>query len=1118
MSKRRAKKSTQMRMSTPLVFKRNVSMLSATQCFVCDEFICGKGIPLLMGVTPYTNTGLPTKIGQLMGDSFMVIVAVSDMLCKRCHSLINLLDKLEYDLEQVKRALTGYLKVKYKLDDFGASTQLDISEDLNDGIEAQDEVPNKPVVKESASPPVSWNKDIKPSISELKGSFLKTDEIKKEKYNNVFEENGSPVELHRPSDNYECTNCTFSSSSLDEFTLHLKLHSKKIYYKCSECHQKFESQEEVESHVLKGHGGPSLVKSEMNQDLPPRRIYECNVCKYQHSDKRVFDVHMQKHVKIEFFPCEVCSKKFRHKITLRKHMNTHRTFRCSLCSATFQNRASLVHHFQIHRLDSVEDNSEKNIPVKAHRDNEEEEVITLEEEAEPLSVKIEAVKTLTVPDEELDPAKKDEYDEVEDLLEKLHSGEATEFKESSLPQPVAEEKEECPAEKERSIKEENNALEPDVNIITEEGSEVKEPLEDITNYMSETQSELHQESPVKREDLNKESQLFRFLEDGSLVAEDDVKMDIEYSNGREDCTEIPFTCESAEMEEETSKDAESLPQEEVEKKPNASITRKIYVCSLCGLRTPSETHMKRHFKCHIALERKTYKCDICERVLTTHSNLKRHLMLHDRCTSGQVECKYCFKVLHDRLTLKHHMEVQHLLMHQCSFCDQRFESRKLCQEHELSHPTIPCNICNKQFLTEGRLKNHMETVHGDPNRPVTSEKTYKCHICFKFLTTYHNLKRHLRNHERRSGSVSCSLCSEELIDKLHLRKHVEDRHPDSYQCPFCHKVFSNKRSCKAHELSHPERFVYKCDSCEKVFLTEIRLKRHKDVIHRDPHCRFCGKEIGNPVKLMDHEKRHERHKEKFPCDQCTKIFRTPSGLKYHMSVHTGKYAVYCEICGKGLHSEVVLEEHKATHTKEVRYMCELCGRKFSSNSTYRMHRLWHDNPLPYKCNICERKFKHTSILAVHKRRAHTGERPYKCPYCSLTFSVSSTLNKHVILHTKQYPFRCEQCNKGFTTRTKIARHLAKVHNDYDMLNSQKKRCEYKMVLMPSELPEMPTEEQAGMMAPSMPDIKGEEEAHTATLQVLQFQEIAVDEAQGTVYTIFQPDLQVTEVEHEIIRE
>jgi hypothetical protein len=45
----------------------------------------------------------------------MVVVSIEDMLCKRCGALLNHLDKLESDLDIVKRALTGYLKMKYGL-------------------------------------------------------------------------------------------------------------------------------------------------------------------------------------------------------------------------------------------------------------------------------------------------------------------------------------------------------------------------------------------------------------------------------------------------------------------------------------------------------------------------------------------------------------------------------------------------------------------------------------------------------------------------------------------------------------------------------------------------------------------------------------------------------------------------------------------------------------------------------------------------------------------------------------------------------------------------------------------------------------------------------------------
>jgi hypothetical protein len=90
---------------------------ATSQCFVCDSVVCGRATPLLMGIAPYTKIALPTKIGQLMGDRCMVIVTAEDVLCHRCASLIIHLDKLEVDIGVVKKALIGYLKMKYNLCD-----------------------------------------------------------------------------------------------------------------------------------------------------------------------------------------------------------------------------------------------------------------------------------------------------------------------------------------------------------------------------------------------------------------------------------------------------------------------------------------------------------------------------------------------------------------------------------------------------------------------------------------------------------------------------------------------------------------------------------------------------------------------------------------------------------------------------------------------------------------------------------------------------------------------------------------------------------------------------------------------------------------------------------------
>lgn len=85
------------------------------RCFVCNEVVPYKaGISLITGMTSYSNSKLPKKIVQLVGENFMVIVSISDMLCKRCYILFNKLDKLELEMQIVKKILLDYLNRKYQ--------------------------------------------------------------------------------------------------------------------------------------------------------------------------------------------------------------------------------------------------------------------------------------------------------------------------------------------------------------------------------------------------------------------------------------------------------------------------------------------------------------------------------------------------------------------------------------------------------------------------------------------------------------------------------------------------------------------------------------------------------------------------------------------------------------------------------------------------------------------------------------------------------------------------------------------------------------------------------------------------------------------------------------------
>lgn len=97
---------------------------SPNRCYVCDDNLGANQAQhqLTEMQTTHTSTKFPNKIGQLVGDAFMVIVSVEDVVCSRCTNLINYLDRLENDVERVKTNLMNLLHKKYGLNDDSGGT------------------------------------------------------------------------------------------------------------------------------------------------------------------------------------------------------------------------------------------------------------------------------------------------------------------------------------------------------------------------------------------------------------------------------------------------------------------------------------------------------------------------------------------------------------------------------------------------------------------------------------------------------------------------------------------------------------------------------------------------------------------------------------------------------------------------------------------------------------------------------------------------------------------------------------------------------------------------------------------------------------------------------------
>ncbi|XP_073975444.1 uncharacterized protein isoform X1 [Rhodnius prolixus] len=86
-------------------------------CFVCDVGVVGRYYALATCRTQTTKVRLIEKLGQLVGDDYMVVISEDDIICRGCATMINSLDRLEKELGSLRSMVLRYLEKKYDLED-----------------------------------------------------------------------------------------------------------------------------------------------------------------------------------------------------------------------------------------------------------------------------------------------------------------------------------------------------------------------------------------------------------------------------------------------------------------------------------------------------------------------------------------------------------------------------------------------------------------------------------------------------------------------------------------------------------------------------------------------------------------------------------------------------------------------------------------------------------------------------------------------------------------------------------------------------------------------------------------------------------------------------------------
>ena len=132
----------------------------------------------------------------------------------------------------------------------------------------------------------------------------------------------------------------------------------------------------------------------------------------------------------------------------------------------------------------------------------------------------------------------------------------------------------------------------------------------------------------------------------------------------------------------------------------------------------------------------------------------------------------------------------------------------------------------------------------------------------------------------------------------------------------------------------------------------------------------CGKRFKREKTLVKHfQLIHQGIKEELLCVHCGAQFRSASGLRAHVSVHTGqetvKREVACPHCEKAFRCKADLESHMVVHSRAKPFSCSQCGVAFAQKASLKDHENVHLRK--FECKGCAKAFGRERYLKLHMR-------------------------------------------------------------------------------------------------------------------------------------------------------
>ena len=130
-----------------------------------------------------------------------------------------------------------------------------------------------------------------------------------------------------------------------------------------------------------------------------------------------------------------------------------------------------------------------------------------------------------------------------------------------------------------------------------------------------------------------------------------------------------------------------------------------------------------------------------------------------------------------------------------------------------------------------------------PLQVTYSNSKIKCDICDKTFPKNCKLKRHYEAVHMKLKPFKCEFCQQNFTQKGDMKRHVESIHQQAeiYECSLCSKIFTSVKDFKLHYVKihtdftppkeNPNKEHFACNHCSIKFPRKSTLNGHINTVH-----------------------------------------------------------------------------------------------------------------------------------------------------------------------------------------------------------------------------------------------------------------------------------------------